>query len=486
METVEDSKQRFNAEISIAIALCFRLCCTTVIEFLFSLLPPIYCKRLTAAYFNKFTMRPTVILITLMIVTTTRKEARGLVLNASPSCRRLTVSFRRIVGPMMIHHDALHQRTRRCCSCTSFSSLFVSTTSAEAIQSGDYEEYLDEVLQAAQEEEVFTKADLPETFFSLPQHSHTGVNAILRKTESIIQNLHYHQQQEKSRNNDASTTTTTTFPPGGSSSSSSSSPTAAKKKSLVTAAKEAGRDHELIYANSYVDLGKIDVIGFDFDYTLVTYTEELLELIYEKALQRLVLDRQYPSEMLECGMKFDPFFSIRGLAVDKENGWITHLSYTHKVAVAWEGREKVPTSRIFEEYQGKRALRPSERRKRLKPLNDLFSMAECCLIADTIQFFKERSIPYCAQNVVTDVLKAVTDTHVSGDFHRIVANNPERYFDPTPHLKDVLVNLKASGKRLIFVSNSPFWYVDAGMRYVLGANWRDVWDAVVTSKYSCY
>ena len=370
--------------------------------------------------------------------------------------RRFTSSRR--IGLLMINRDTLHKRTR------SFSSLSVSTTSAEAIQSGEYEEYLDEVFQAAQEEEVFTKADLPETFFSLPQHSHTGVNAILRKTESIILNLHH--QQEKSN--------TSTIP--------GSSP-GAKKKSLVTAAKEAGRDHELIYANSYVDLGKIDVIGFDFDYTLVTYTEELLELIYEKALQRLVLDRQYPSEMLECGMKFDPFFSIRGLAVDKENGWITHLSYTHKVAVAWEGREKVPTSRIFEEYQGKRALRPSERRKRLKPLNDLFSMAECCLIADTIQFFKERSIPYCAQNVVTDVLKAVTDTHISGDFHRIVANNPERYFDPTPHLKDVLVNLKASGKRLIFVSNSPFWYVDAGMRYVLGANWRDVWDAVVTSKY---
>ena len=146
-------------------------------------------------------------------------------------------------------------------------------------------------------------------------------------------------------------------------------------------------------------------------------------------------------------------------------GWITHLSYTHKVAVAWEGREKLPTSRIFEEYRGKRALTPAERRKRLKPLNDIFSMAECCLIADTIQFFKDRDIPYCAQNVVTDVLKAVTDTHLSGEFHRLVAQHPEVYFDPTPHLKDVLQKLKDSGKRLIFVSNSPFWYVDAGMRY---------------------
>jgi 5' nucleotidase family len=61
-------------------------------------------------------------------------------------------------------------------------------------------------------------------------------------------------------------------------------------------------------------------VGFDFDYTLVTYTDELLELIYEKALQRLVTNRQYPKKMLEIGLQYDPFFSIRGLAVDKETG----------------------------------------------------------------------------------------------------------------------------------------------------------------------
>jgi hypothetical protein len=38
----------------------------------------------------------------------------------------------------------------------------------------------------------------------------------------------------------------------------------------------------------------------------------LLNLIYDMALKRLVLDRQYPLEMLDAGLKFDPFFSIRG------------------------------------------------------------------------------------------------------------------------------------------------------------------------------
>lgn len=30
-------------------------------------------------------------------------------------------------------------------------------------------------------------------------------------------------------------------------------------------------------------------------------------------------------------------------------------------------------------------------------------------------------------------------------------------------------------------SNSPFWYVDAGMKYVLGDDWMDLWDVVIVS-----
>lgn len=31
------------------------------------------------------------------------------------------------------------------------------------------------------------------------------------------------------------------------------------------------------------------------------------------------------------------------------------------------------------------------------------------------------------------------------------------------------------------ISNSPFWYCDAGMNYVVGPGWRDQWDVVITS-----
>jgi hypothetical protein len=148
---------------------------------------------------------------------------------------------------------------------------------------------------------------------------------------------------------------------------------------------------------------------------------------------------------------YSPYSSPLGLAVDRENGWICHLSYTHKVAVAWEGRNRVSRSRLVAEYSGKRALSPSQRRLRLKPLNDLFSMAECCLMADTVQYFLDRSIRFCPRSAVTDVLGSITGTHVSGQFHKMVAQEPEKFFEPQPYLSDVLDKLKGSGKRLIFV-----------------------------------
>lgn len=123
---------------------------------------------------------------------------------------------------------------------------------------------------------------LPEAMLVLPRHSSEEVNKILKETEHLIRNMHKHSKKIEPR----------------------------KKK--ATKVRHEGGAHDAIFANTYVDLGKVDTVGFDYDYTLVTYTDELLELIYDMALKRLVHDRNYPLEMLDAGLAFDPFFSIRG------------------------------------------------------------------------------------------------------------------------------------------------------------------------------
>jgi hypothetical protein len=127
-----------------------------------------------------------------------------------------------------------------------------------------------------------------------------------------------------------------------------------------------------------------------------------------------------------------------------------------------------------------RRLSPTERKKRLKPLNDLYSTVECCLIADAIQFFLNRKIPYLPRSCVEDVLDSIKAA--PRDVHRLVADNPKLYLgEIKPHLKQVLTTMKHAGKKLFFVSNSPYWYVDAGMKHAFGPDWRDMWDIIIVS-----
>uniref|UniRef100_A0A7S4QX41 5'-nucleotidase n=1 Tax=Ditylum brightwellii TaxID=49249 RepID=A0A7S4QX41_9STRA len=132
-----------------------------------------------------------------------------------------------------------------------------------------------------------------DTDATLPRHvTNEDVNNIITKAEKVIQDLQktasaLQDQMEVERLNQSSLT-------------------------LEEEEDDVERDDDVVFANSYVDLGKVDTVGFDYDYTLVTYTNELLELIYDMALKRLVEEKQYPSEMLDAGLKFDPNFSIRG------------------------------------------------------------------------------------------------------------------------------------------------------------------------------
>ena len=75
---------------------------------------------------------------------------------------------------------------------------------------------------------------LPKTMLELPRHSHDGVNSILTETELLIQQMHKHSKK---------------VDPGTVSS---------RRKSGAF----GGSLDDAIFANSYVDLGKVDTVGY--------------------------------------------------------------------------------------------------------------------------------------------------------------------------------------------------------------------------------
>lgn len=60
-------------------------------------------------------------------------------------------------------------------------------------------------------------------------------------------------------------------------------------------------------------------------------------------------------------------------------------------------------------------------------------------------------------------------------------SNLETYVTQNPGIKSLLHLLKASGKTLFVASNSRFEFVDAGMRFIIGEKWRDLFEVVIVS-----
>ncbi|CAK0886513.1 unnamed protein product [Prorocentrum cordatum] len=238
-----------------------------------------------------------------------------------------------------------------------------------------------------------------------------------------------------------------------------------------------------IYANTYVDLGVAEVVGFDYDYTLVRYKHTMLDLIYNVSCALLMSKFGYPEEMAAelTRRGYDPQFAIRGVAVDLETAWVCCLTARYRVSVAYYGRQRVSEDQVRLSYKsrmGAGRVGQEERRARLKPLNDWFGKVEACLLADVVQWLKDRDIPFEPKSVLSDVIDAVVSAHVSKAIHRQVEKNWSHYAEPG-ELRPLLEKLEAAGKKLMLVSNSPYWYVNSGMSHAVGDDWKKLFDVVV-------
>ena len=128
---------------------------------------------------------------------------------------------------------------------------------------------------------------------SLPYHagdaSSDEINAILRNTEDAINEI---------RSSVVGRSKGYPFPSENDSVAPASYPALSADPLYPSKSTWSGR----VYSNSYVDLGKVNVVGFDYDYTLISYTPALLSLIYDMALSILVEKRGYPEGLLTHGL----------------------------------------------------------------------------------------------------------------------------------------------------------------------------------------
>jgi HAD superfamily 5'-nucleotidase-like hydrolase len=230
----------------------------------------------------------------------------------------------------------------------------------------------------------------------------------------------------------------------------------------------------------------VSVYGFDYDYTLALYNDHaLLPFIYNAAKRRLVEKMNYPASIM--GLEFDPCFAVRGLHFDSERGTIFKMDHLNGIQgdSVYFGREPLARERAIEYYGEEGTWRvPRDKMHTMRMLNDSFAIPEANLLSDTLQHLKDLSLKDGAYRrlnekgggtvfdpafVAQDVQQAISAVHISGEMYHTILSDPKRYFRRSSRLREMLQRLKESGKKTFLLTNSPFWFVDQGMRYLLSS-----------------
>ncbi|KAG2308194.1 hypothetical protein Bca4012_082772 [Brassica carinata] len=238
-----------------------------------------------------------------------------------------------------------------------------------------------------------------------------------------------------------------------------------------------------IYVNKNLRLDNIQVYGFDYDYTLAHYSSDLQSLIYDLAKQHMVNEFRYPESCMK--FKYDPTFPIRGLYYDKQKGCLMKLDFFGSIEPdgCYFGRRKLSRKELENMYGTRHMGR--EQARVLVGLMDFFCFSEACLIADMVQYFVDAKLEFDASYIYNDVNRAIQHVHRSGLVHRGILADPTRYLLKNGQLLRFLRSLKDKGKKLFLMTNSPYHFVDGGMRYLmeesfgLRDSWRDLFDVVI-------
>jgi HAD superfamily 5'-nucleotidase-like hydrolase len=240
-----------------------------------------------------------------------------------------------------------------------------------------------------------------------------------------------------------------------------------------------------IFCNRSLNMRNIKAIGFDMDYTLALYKPEEFEVLaYSETLKKLV-NVGYPESILKW--TFDTADMIRGLAIDKHRGNIIKLDRHRYVKVAYHGFKELSREERRSLYDA--SLAQSYEEPDYALIDTLFTLADAYLFAQLIDL--KHSDPKALQKspmeIYRDVRFAIDLCHRDGSIKLKVAQTPDKFIQRDPKLRETLLRLRQSGRKVFVVTNSLWDYTHVVMNYILGndtpnlnLDWLDLFDVVVT------
>ncbi|CAL8296180.1 unnamed protein product [Boreogadus saida] len=244
---------------------------------------------------------------------------------------------------------------------------------------------------------------------------------------------------------------------------------------------------DTIFANNEMSLGDIEIYGFDYDYTLAFYSNQLHTLIFNIARDLLIAEHNYPEGLRDY--EYVPDFAVRGLHYDVQKALLMKIDAFHyiQLGTVYRGLHPVPDEEVIAMYDGIHVplenmsdfYGKSSHGHTLKQFMDIFSLPEMTLLSCVNDFFMRHNIDYEPVHLYKDVKAVIRDVHVKGIMYRAVEADIDRYICYGEQSHAVLKKLKEDGKKMFLITNSPLDFVDRGMNFIVGKAWRDLFDVVI-------
>jgi 5'-nucleotidase len=235
-----------------------------------------------------------------------------------------------------------------------------------------------------------------------------------------------------------------------------------------------------VYCNRTLNMRAIKAIGYDMDYTLVDYHVEAWEQrAYERARDKLAAHGWPVAEL-----RYDPEAVIRGLCIDVELGNLVKPNRFGFITRAVHGTRELEFDQLRATYT-RTVVDLSQ--PRWVFLNTLFSYSEACLYGQLVDLVDAGGAPEPLgyRDLYTRVQRSLDEAHVEGELKAEIIADPEKYVVLDPDLPLTLLDQRASGKKLMLITNSEWHYTRAMMEYTLDRyltppmKWRDLFDVVI-------
>ncbi|KAL0126125.1 hypothetical protein PUN28_004919 [Cardiocondyla obscurior] len=196
-----------------------------------------------------------------------------------------------------------------------------------------------------------------------------------------------------------------------------------------------------VFACNELDLKEVEVYGFDYDYTLACYKPSMDYLLYSLGRDMLIKKYKYPEEIAD--LKYRENFAVRGLHYDIEKGLLLKLDSFLQI-------------QLGSVYRG------------LHPVPD----------EEVLHIYKNRIIPIAyVEAPHKHSHNSVQSCHPI--MHQLVVENVSEYLEPNKDLRRFFDRLQKAGKKTFLVTNSPFHFVNKGMQFLVGKNWKNYFDVVI-------